>query len=316
MRSIGKLGGPGSVASWCVAVALLVGCSGSASTPTGPRSTVTPSPGAAGSASVSGAGFGQAPTITVPATLPPPTTLSTQLLTQGAGSTVASGQVVVADLYGQTWDLRDGRPNVFDDSFARRLPTAFAVGIGRVIKGLDQTLVGRQVGSRLLVTIPADLGFGASADPKKPLSGHALVFVVDLRDVLELHSSATGTPAGQLDKGLPVVASVSGQKPAIRSTTGVKAPTTPLSGLLLRGSGERIDPAKVLALQVIAADAATGKKTKDTWGNHPDIAAASNVLALVKVLAGQNVGSRAVAVTPARGKVGARILVVDVIAQY
>jgi peptidylprolyl isomerase len=293
----------------------LAACSGSPATPDAPRSSVASTPSGT-PALVSGAGFGQEPSIAVPATLPPPVTLSTQVLTQGAGSTLASGQVLVADLYGQTWDLRDGRPNVFDDSFTRKLPSAFPVGVGRVIKGLDQALVGRQVGSRLLVTIPADLGFGAAANPKKALAGHALVFVVDLRDALELHSAASGTPAGPLGKGLPVVTSVSGKKPAVGSRTGVKPVTAPLSGLLLRGSGDRIDPAKVLAMQVIASDVVTGKKITDTWGDRPDIVAARDVLAVVKALAGRNVGSRAVAVTPAQGKKPGQILVIDVIAQY
>ena len=315
MRSIGPAAGPRSVPLLAALVTLLAACSGSDATPA-TTSTVTSTPSSGGATVTAGQAFGQPPTIAVPATVPPPTSLATQVLTQGAGSTVASGQVVVADLYGQTWDRRDGKPNVFDDSFARKLPSSFPIGIGRVIKGLDRTLIGLQVGTRLLVTIPADLGFGAAADPKKPLAGHALVFVVDLRDVLELHSAATGAPAGPLPQGLPVVASISGKKPTIRSSTGVRAVTTPRSGLLLRGSGAAIDPTKVLALQVIATDIATGKKAKDTWGNRPDIAAARNVLALVQALAGQNVGSRAVAVTPARGKIPGQILLIDVIAQY
>ena len=217
----------GAALALTVAVSLSA-CSGSASSPHASAvGRLTPTVGEGPKVSA-GSAFGREPTIVVPATVPPPTEVSAQVLTQGAGSTVASGQVVVADVFGQTWDLKDGRPNVFDDSFARGLPIAFPVGIGRVIQGLDQTLVGKQVGSRLLVTIPANQGFGATANPKKPLSGHALVFLVDLRGALELHSAAAGTAAGPLPAGLPVVTSTSGTKPAIRSSRGQARSHTPV----------------------------------------------------------------------------------------
>jgi peptidylprolyl isomerase len=294
---------------------LLAACS--ASSGSSPGSIASSSPAAAATvALVTGTQFGQKPTIQVPATHPPPKSLQVQVLASGDGPAIGSGQVAVAQFYGQTWDLRDGKANVFDDSYSRGRPTALALGVGRALKGLDEALIGKHTGSRVLVTIPADLGFGSTADAKKPLAGHALIFVVDLLDVLELDSSATGAPAGALPPGLPAIRSTSGTRPTITSVAGVHPVAKPLSGLLLRGSGPKIDPAKSLALQVIQTDVATGKKTKQTWGNRPDIVSASQVLSLIPALTGQNVGSRAVAVTPSRGTTPSQIVIVDVVAQY
>jgi hypothetical protein len=112
------------------------------------------------------------------------------------------------------------------------------------------------------------------------------------------------------------VTSVPGRKPVIASVSGVQQVAAPLSGLLLTGAGAPIDATKALALQVVQADPATGKTIKETWGIRPQITQSARILELVKALQGQRVGSRAVVLTAAKGKTPARILVIDVLAQY
>jgi hypothetical protein len=113
------------------------------------------------------------------------------------------------------------------------------------------------------------------------------------------------------------VTSVSGKRPTVTSVTGVKTAATPASALLLKGTGEKIDDAKQVVLQFLQTDVATGKQTKRTWEEQgAQVVPAKNVLGLVTALAGQPVGSRAVAVTAQATGSPAQILVIDVIGQF
>ncbi len=57
------------------------------------------------------------------------------------------------------------------------------IGQGQVIKGWDQSLVGQTIGSRLLLVIPPDLGYGSQGNSSAGIKGSdTLVFVVDILD--------------------------------------------------------------------------------------------------------------------------------------
>ena len=112
------------------------------------------------------------PTITVPKT-DPPTTLISQNLIDGAGAEVKDGQSITAHYTGVLWS--DG--SVFDSSWARKSPSSFV--IGQVIPGWNKGLVGKKVGSRVLLVVPPADGYGAQANGKIPANS-TLVFVVDI----------------------------------------------------------------------------------------------------------------------------------------
>jgi len=68
---------------------------------------------------------------------------------------------------------------VFDSSWSRKTPTVFAVGQGNVVAGLDKGLVGQTVGSRVLLVIPPDQGYGKAGHA--PIKGtDTMVFAVDI----------------------------------------------------------------------------------------------------------------------------------------
>ncbi len=104
----------------------------------------------------------------------PPTTLVAQPLIQGAGPAVASGQTLVVQYTGWLWD-----GTKFDSSWDRGAPFTVPVGMGAVIKGWDQGLVGQTVGSQVLLVVPPDLGYGNTAQGSIP-AGSTLVFVIDV----------------------------------------------------------------------------------------------------------------------------------------
>jgi peptidylprolyl isomerase len=292
----------------------LAGCSGGS----GSSSSASSSAGKAGKSGVTATGkFGEKPTVTVPKADPPKTTIA-EVLSPGTGPKVAAGQVLVANYLGQTWDLKDGKPNVFDNSYDRKTPLGFPVGAGQVIKGWDTGLVGQNLGSRVLLSIPADQAYGATADGQNQLSGHALVFVVDLVDALDKNVAAKGTKVTTpLPAGLPALtADEPGAKPVLALVSGLKPGTAPLSAMLLTGTGDAIDTTKSLALQIVQTDSATGKQFRETWGTAPQLVPAKDVLSIFPVLTGQKVGSRAISLTPKTAQNPSLVVVVDVVAQY
>ena len=262
--------------------------------------------------------FGEKPALTIPGGAAP-TTLSAEVLATGTGPVVASGQSIVVNYLGQTWAPKDGKPNIFDNSYDRKQPAGFAIGTGQVIPGWDQTIVGQKVGSRLLLTLPPDKAYGtATGASDSPLGGQTLVFVVDLVGAIDANAAATGTAVTPLPAGYPTVTSESGKKPAITAVTGATVPTgtDANSTLLLKGDGPAIDGNKLLALQVLQTDTATGKQSSQTWGKALDFESGSNVIAVAKALAGQKVGSRVLIITPKTASAESLILVVDVVAEF
>jgi peptidylprolyl isomerase len=219
--------------------------------------------------------------------------------------------------------------DVFDSSFARGAPAGFVIGTGRVIPGWDKTLVGKKLGSRVLLIVPPADGYGPSGQTSAGISGtDTLVFVLDLVASYRPGASAAGTVVKNLPgRGLPKFTNVPGKKPDITSTAGVAIPASPSSTLVVAGTGARIDAAKTLVLQFVQTDLATGKNTEATWGNGPETLPAKNVLTIADKLTGQNIGSRVVvllpatAATPASGgrpaqpAVPAQVLIIDVVGQ-
>lgn len=115
------------------------------------------------------------PTVTVSRTAAPKETVS-QLLIEGKGATVTKGQALLVHYHGVLY--KDG--TVFDSSWSKGQPAQFPIGVGQVIKGWDNTLVGQKVGSRVLLVIPPKDGYGAEGSPPTISGTDTLVFVVDI----------------------------------------------------------------------------------------------------------------------------------------
>jgi peptidylprolyl isomerase len=120
---------------------------------------------------------GKAATITIPQGKKPPTKTVGQLLVDGDGATVTAGQTVRVTYTGALW--KNGE--VFDSS-ANSPQKYFETVIGKqqVIKAWDAQIVGRKVGSRLLLVVPPADGYGAAGSPPKISGTDTLVFVVDI----------------------------------------------------------------------------------------------------------------------------------------
>ncbi|CAM5790457.1 FKBP-type peptidyl-prolyl cis-trans isomerase [Cellulomonas persica] len=119
--------------------------------------------------------FGEKPTLAFPDTTPS-AELEVLVLSRGAGELVEAGDDIEVNYLGQSW-----QGGVFDNSYDRGSSITFPIGVGAVIAGWDEGLVGQQVGSRVLLSIPSHLGYGDRGVPQAGIKGgDTLVFVVDI----------------------------------------------------------------------------------------------------------------------------------------
>lgn len=98
-------------------------------------------------------------------------------LVHGDGAVVQKGDTISVHYSGVVW----GKKDPFDSSFARGEAASFPIGEGMLIRAWDETLIGKTVGSRLLIVAPADYAYGKRGVPQAGIKGgDTLVFVVDI----------------------------------------------------------------------------------------------------------------------------------------
>lgn len=174
----GGLAGVG-VAALLVTVFVLVGPAGEEeSNPTAAPSAAAPSADAPDPA----AGGTELPDGADPALNTPPTVEAgegelTELvvtpLIEGTGPAVESGQTITVNYVGILYN--EGEE--FDSSWSRGQPASLPIGVGGVIAGWDQGLVGVAIGSRVQLDIPAELAY---PNPQDGQPAGPLRFVVDV----------------------------------------------------------------------------------------------------------------------------------------
>lgn len=143
------------------------------------RATGLPQLGAAGIPAVVTAPNGQ-PGVTIP-NEEPPTEVRSHTLVLGQGATVEDGDRVVLHYTGLLWSTKA----VFDSSWDRGAPATFTITSfendpNGIVPGLADGLVGRTIGSQVIVVIPPEFGYPAGQAPASIPDGSTMVFVVDL----------------------------------------------------------------------------------------------------------------------------------------
>ena len=118
-------------------------------------------------------GSDDAPTVTLPSTAPK-TDLEIAVLEEGDGDVVGITDSVTVHYLGTEWETGE----IFDQSYTRGEPATFSVQ--GVVAGFKEALVGQTVGSRVIVTMPPALGYGAQEG--HALQNSTLVFLIDIVD--------------------------------------------------------------------------------------------------------------------------------------
>lgn len=178
------------------------------------------------------------PEVRVPAELP--TELIITDLTDGSGTAAANGDTVIVHYVG----VRSIDGTEFDSSFDRGSPFAVTLGVGQVIDGWDQGLIGIKQDGRRQLDIPPDLAYGDSPKGDIIQPGDALTFVIDVVAIVP--------------KADPADAPVISIPP-----TPNKAEQTFVD--LIIGEGAEIGPGQTAAVQLIAFSAADGAQLDSSW---------------------------------------------------
>lgn len=167
-----------------IPVLALTGCGGSDS---GTATAASSAPASASPAAdafssngvtVSGAP-GSAPTIIVDSAATPPSELVVEVLAEGDGKPVGPNSVLSAQYTGVSWSTGE----VFDSSWTNNNGQPLEFPLQGVITGWQEGLNGVPEGSRVLLIIPPDMGYGEAGAPPAIGPNETLVFVVDVEKV-------------------------------------------------------------------------------------------------------------------------------------
>lgn len=105
----------------------------------------------------------------------PPKDLVVSPLLQGDGEKVGENSTIVMHVLAANW--RTGK--TVDSTWAQGSPTLLPLAQSQ-IEGLNKGLVGQQVGSRVQITVPPDMGIGQDIKEADVKKDDTMVFVVDI----------------------------------------------------------------------------------------------------------------------------------------
>lgn len=117
---------------------------------------------------------------TTPTTIPdtsPSAELKIENIKLGTGKEVQAGDTVTINYVGT---LENGQK--FDSSYDRNQPLETQIGVGQVIKGWDEGVIGMKVGGKRKLTIPPDFAYGPRGVGTIPPNS-TLIFELELLDV-------------------------------------------------------------------------------------------------------------------------------------
>lgn len=199
-----------------------------------------------------------------------PTTLVTTDITVGDGPAAADGDTVFVNYVGVL--SADGTR--FDGNYGSD-PFVVTLGLGMVIKGWDEGLVGMQAGGRRQLDIPADLAYGSQGAGDAIPPDSAISFVVDMIAVVPA-TDAAGEPAVDI------------------------APADNVGELLINdlvvGDGAEAEAGAKAVLHLVAFRADTAAQVTSTWSSPQplsfELTEGGTLPGLVEGIQGMKVGGR------------------------
>lgn len=272
--------------------------------------------------------FGDTPVLTFPEG-EAPSGLQQKILVEGDGAVVAAGDLLVADYVGQVW----GAETFFDSSFDRgdkatppgRTPTGFTIGKQQVVNGWDVGLVGLKVGTRVLLSLPPQDGYGATGNEGAGILGtDTIVFVVDIVNTFSAKAGgqADAKPVTPAATEVTITGDL-GAEPTIKVNTGVPEPKENKFSVVATGTGDPIEDGKNAVFQVVAVPW-DGTEGGSSWKDEAIQQAPISPDSILKDMIGVPIGSRILLLVPstpadeATQNPGspASAYVIDVVGQY
>jgi peptidylprolyl isomerase len=257
---------------------------------------------------------GAKPEITVPTPFSVDETAST-ILVKGPGGGVKAGQRVTVQYVG----INGTDGNEFDSSWGRS-PSSFVLDEKQNLPGLVKGLIGVPVGSRVLIVVPPEDGYGVQGSPAAQIGPtDSLVLVVDLESARNVLSRATGSSVAP-PAGLPGVKLDKNGKPTV-TVPSKEPPTTLVAQVLIKGAGAKVQKSQQITVHYVGVIWEDGKTFDSSWQRGQPSTFAIGVGRVITGwdlgLVGQTVGSQVLLVIPpdqgygANGNDGAGISGID-----
>jgi peptidylprolyl isomerase len=278
-----------------LAGATIAGCSSSKSA-AGSSSATADSAGNTNASVTATGAYGKAPTVIIPAAAAS-SQLAVRTLVDGTGAAITTADAFVGNYVVYIWS---GKTHKLAASTWTSTPQVFS---GSLLPGLETGLMGKKVGSRVLVVIPPADGYGSAGDTSNGVTGtDTLVFVVDLVGAVAANASATGTQAAS-GAGLPTVTDTTGAAPTIKIPANTKAPTALIKKTLITGTGPKVTSGQYLVVQYTGVNWRTGKVFDSSWSRKTPLGFEIDqpegmIVGFDLGLTGQTVGSRVLLVIP------------------
>ena len=247
--------------------------------------------------------FGEVPEVQLPSKKPDGS-FSSEVLEEGDGDPLVEGQFFVANYGAYLWpasskDRKEDDEPLFD-TFASGVPQSFTLTAEATMAGVAEGLEDASVGSRVLLVIPPDKGFGEEGQTELGVGPKdTLVFVFDVVDAFEADQTAEGTPV-EPDAALPTVAD--GEDGPTATVPATPAPTDLLSQVLIKGDGAEVESGQLLVVQYRGQLWKDGSEFDSSWSRDSPTAFPIGTGGVIsgwdKTLVGQTVGSRVLLVVP------------------
>lgn len=219
------------------------------------------------------------------------------ILSEGNGAPVAPGQKVTVSYVGING--RDAAE--FDTSFGKA-PATFILDEGTVIKGFATGLDGVPIGSRVLVAVSPDDGYGPQggvADAKIEATD-TLLFVIDVTAAVDVLARATGAPVEPVP-GLPVVTLDEAGRPTV-TVPATPPPAELVVQQLVTGTGPVVEAGQQVTVHYTGVKWPGGEQFDSSWDRGSPVPFKIGVGQVIPGwdagLVGQPVGSQLLLVVP------------------
>jgi hypothetical protein len=117
---------------------------------------------------------------------PAPKVAKTAVTQSGSGKVVTKKSTVIANITGVTWAAK---PSEFTNSWSTKQPTVLVFDGQTISPGLSKAILGKRVGSQLLVTLPAKAATvpapSDSSGITAPPAGATVVYVIDILGIVK-----------------------------------------------------------------------------------------------------------------------------------
>ena len=246
---------------------------------------------------------GSTPKVTVPAGFSTDST-ETQVVKAGGGDTVEDGDTVKVNylaVNGRTGEQ-------FDSSYASGRTATFTLDESNLLPGFIKALGGQKIGSRILVAISPEDGFGQARTELDLQADDTMVFLFDL--VADVPVEARGT-AKKLPSDVPKIVLDDDDHPAgfKPGADAAADPTEATIDVAIEGDGPVIEPGQSVVTQYVGQIYPDGEVFDSSWGKGMpasfQMVEGGAISCFTDQIPGQKVGSRVVLVCPPDSAYGA-----------